>query len=320
MNSIKLKPVPLVATIFLLIAGGLIYSTQNRLEHLNPPLLKSEKQYVGKQVTVSGIAYPDSKIALYVDDRYVEETLVSNDGSFSATVTFDTAGENIVKAKQVYKNITSDFSEPLRFSVDLTPPDISGLQISSQIPSFTKDESLTITGSVRSDDKLMINQDVVELDSDGNFSHIQKLKNGENTIELKLLDVVGNIAATSTFIKVDNMPPVFGTGFMCKTKMQNEDDIVCLDIANWQGYLDSYNSMPITGFVKGDIKSIKLDGKPITWDENNEVYQRVRLYLNGGLNKYKVVVEDSYGNFATGYVTTDAERTNDSVDVNVFDY
>jgi hypothetical protein len=103
---------------------------------------------------------------------------------------------------------------------------------------------------------------------------------------------------------------------------RNEDlkkfeELVCIRIDSWNGYLNSTNSIPITGIVKGELKSITVDGKKITWDENNQIYQRINLYIYGGLNKYKVVVEDMAGNIATGYVQTDAENTDNDYDVNL---
>ena len=95
------------------------------------------------------------------------------------------------------------------------------------------------------------------------------------------------------------------------------EERVCINIDSWSGYLDSTNSIPITGKIEGDIKSITVDGKKIVWDENKEIYQRISLYVYGGLNKYKVVVEDINGNKATGYVETDAENTDNDLDVNL---
>lgn len=117
----------------------------------------------------------------------------------------------------------------------------------------------------------------------------------------------------------DTVPPrienyCFSSAFPA---LKKNEERVCIKIDSWNGYLNSTNSIPITGKIEGEIKSITVDGKKITWDENKQIYQRINLYIYGGLNKYKVVAEDMNGNKSTGYVETDAANTDNDLDVNL---
>ena len=48
--------------------------------------------------------------------------------------------------KQTYKGIESPLSQEQEFDVDLTPPSINSFRLNSNIPSFSKEESLKISG------------------------------------------------------------------------------------------------------------------------------------------------------------------------------
>lgn len=117
---------------------------------------------------------------------------------------------------------------------------------------------------------------------------------------------------------IDTVPPrIDSSCFISDDTLKKNEERVCIEIGNWSGYLDSTNSMPITGKIVGDVKSVTVDGKKITWDENKQIYQRINLYVYGGLNKYKVVAEDMKGNKSTGYIETDAANTSNDVNVNL---
>ena len=113
----------------------------------------------------------------------------------------------------------------------------------------------------------------------------------------------------------DTIPPKIEN--YCFGILDKNEERVCIKIDSWNGYLDAVNSVPITGKIEGDVKSVTVDGKNITWDENKEIYQRLNLYIYGGLNKYKVVAEDMNGNRSTGYVETDAQNNDNSLNINL---
>lgn len=140
-------------------------------------------------------------------------------------------------------------------------------------------------------------------------------------LNFSMVDEVGNKTKilSSHEILVDSIPPNI-SNFIAPLSLKSTEESVVVDIGHWQGYLDSVNSVAITGSIKGKVKRVTVDGKAVTWDESNNIYQRMNLYIYGGLNKYKVVAEDMAGNISTGYVQTTAEKDNDELNVNLNEY
>ena len=299
------------------------------IENLNPPLLKTlDNNKVGKTISISGSAYPDAKILFFINNEYKYDAIVSKNGDFNEKIDFISEGEYFIKVKQTYKNISSDFSNELKIEVDLTPPK-DDIEITTEIPEATKENFLEISGKSASANYVILNHNKFEVDNSNTFNIKHYLSEGLNVLNFKLEDDVGN-ATYSKFtksVKVDNTSPVISTSFLCDSSFSKKnnnlgltEEYVCIRIGNWQGYLDSYNSISIVGYVKGQIKSITVDGKKINWDENDEIYQRINLYIHGGLNKYKVIVEDNSNNRSSAYIETDAERDNQDININLEEY
>ena len=136
-----------IGLVLIILIGALfIYFSKDKIEHLEPPLLKASSAYVGKEVTLSGIAYPNSRIAVYINDSFVDEFQVSDKGKFENKIQLSTEGEVKIKAKQLFKNLTSDFSDLLSVQVDLTPPDANSLKLTSGIAEKTQEQFLEIKG------------------------------------------------------------------------------------------------------------------------------------------------------------------------------
>ncbi len=315
-----------IGLVLIILIGVLfIYFSKDKIEHLEPPLLKASSVYVGKEVTLSGVAYPNSRIAVYVNDSFVDEFQVSDKGQFENKIQLSTEGEVKIKAKQLFKNLTSDFSDLLSVQVDLTPPDKNSLKLTSGIAEKTQEQFLEIKGSVNPGEILQVGTSNINVNPDGSFEDKIKLVEGLNTLEFIIKDKVGNsVVSKNQQIYVDSIAPkIVTSSFECRykdTDTLSTQEKVCIEIGDWSGYLDSYNSLPIVGSVTGQIKSISVNEKSVEWDENNEIYQRLNLYLSGGINKYKVIVEDISGNVSSAYIETSAERTQDTINLNIDDY
>lgn len=291
-----------------------------RVTHLDAPLNKIDKTNVGKQTLLTGIAYPNAHIAVYVDDQFTQDIPVSPDGTFVGTVSFAKEGVIELKTKQLYGNISSEFSDVVTLQVDLTPPNRDSFQLNSEIPSFSKEPSLVISGKINPTDKILINGVPYVVASDGSFSGVVTLTNGENTLNFSLSDEVGNTVQVDTYkVAVDNIPPKVNTTF-CGSKTLSASDFnslatgqeyVCLSVGQWEDWRDPA-LVPIVGFVQGDIGSMTVDGKQVYADENDEIYRRILLSVPKGLNKYKVVVTDKYGNQTSTSLTMTVESVRSS--------
>ncbi len=306
----------LLAVVMISIAIWGFVSWNSRVTHLNAPLLKIERGVVGKKMLISGIAYPNAKVALYVDGNFVQEAVVNYDGSFQEVVSFSKEGNNIIKAKQIYKTITSDFSDESNVLVDLTPPDKNSVKINTKIPTFSKESKISISGQANTNDKVLINGAAYKPKSDGSFTADFQLKNGDNELNISIADDAGNnVLVESHTIKVDSVPPKIGTTYCgsssFKPSLLPSEEYVCVSTGQWESWEDPA-PIPIEGYIVGDIGSITVNGKKITPDEKDEIFQRIYLPVPRGLNKYKVVVTDKYGNQNTANITMTVQSVNNN--------
>lgn len=317
----KLKKYKYIILIIPFIFFIVLFASSNRVKVLNAPEVKKISNLVSGNVAVSGIAYPNARVSAYVDGNFVKDIPVDSTGNFLDTVTLTEEGQYKISFKQTKKNIVSPLSHEQEFQVDLTPPNKNDFKLNTDLPTSSKEGSVKISVSGPKGSFVNVSGINYEIKENSNFDIDYKLQSGNNVLSFKLVDAVGN--STEEIIKktivVDFTPPKIDTGFcgFALPVLQESEEYVCVNLDSWQGYLDSTNSVPITGLVKGEIKSITIDGKQIRWDENNEIYQRINLYIHGGLNKYKVIVEDISGNKSTGYVETDAQRNNETIDLNI---
>lgn len=304
--------------ILIVIVGLLIFEyKQNNLKSLNPPILKDLNNKYKSSITLTGTGYAKAKVLFYLDNKYIDDVLVDKDGSFKKEIFLPNDGKKTIKAKQVYKNIISNFGEEYPIIIDNTPPDISVFKLTKEISNTSKQKNINITGMGSPNDFVLINSTKYKINNDGTFNINYSLIEGENNLEFALMDDMENKTSIidKKTITVDTIPPAISS-FLDLSKSATEESVV-IDIGKWEGYLDSITSVPITGYIKGNIKKITVDGKNINWDEDKKIYQRLDLFVYGGLNKYKVVAEDIAGNISTGYIETTSERTRKSLDLNL---
>ncbi len=311
----------LLVLIFCLFLYFRVINRPEPLTFLPAPILKDLNKESGGRFVLLGVGYPKAKVLVYINDKFVEEAIIDNEGNFSKNMVVTKEGETVIKVKQIYKNIESEFTSPVTIKVDLTAPDVSTFKITTSFPKQTNKSDIALKGKIAQGDVLLVNEKAYNVNKDGTFNINYKLSEGTNTLTFKLADKFGNetskILAQSVYL--DSMPPTiknyFGTS--CSYSNTNTEEVVDITIGDWQGYQDSITSTPIVGCVSGNLASLTVDGKKIKWDENGEVYQRINLMIHGGLNKYKVIAIDKAGNKSSGYIETTSTNINDSIDVNL---
>ncbi len=311
----------LVLIVLIIILSGIFYyfSTEH-ITSLEPPIIKGVSGKYGASLPLEGTAYPHSKVLIYINGQYTDDAPVDDRGSFSKTLLFTTNGKKSIKTRQTYKNVMSDYSEEYKIETDVTPPDDKDFTLTTKFPESDTKGSILIKGTGSPNDFLIIDDQKFQISDDGTFELTYYLSEGENDLGFAMEDAYGNRTniLERHAMYVDSTPPVISNYFHPTNKGATQESVV-INIGQWQGYLDSVNSVAITGSIQGKVKSITVDGKNISWDENNAIYERVNLFIYGGINKYKVVVEDMAGNLATSYVETTAERDTDELNVNLND-
>jgi len=284
---------------------GIYIAQQNLgLKNLTPPeILASNSSPVGRNYEVTGIGYPGAKVLIYLNEGLIQETLVDDSGNYRAVINFPNDGAFKLKTKQLKGRVISEYSQEVGITADLTPPQ-GKIHLSSAVPSSTKEKSILITGNLENpNDELLLNGELIYTNN-GSFSHNHSLNEGDNRIALKLRDKVGNEteALHSFEIKVDTIPPKIRTVF-CLTLNDPPptEEQVCLRYGNFHSYSSFYN-VPLSGEVKGKLKSLTLAGRKIYPDENNRIVQTVGLSMHFGTNQHKVVAEDMFGNVSSAYL------------------
>jgi len=275
-------------------------------ESLLVPDVRGIAERVGSSLKADGKAYPGADVNFYVDGIFLDSTRVNANGTFNTTLQLENEkeGGHKLKVNQSFKEVRSDYSGELGFELDLTPPS-QGLKVESLTVNKGK-TSLYLLVKASDAEYIYINSTQYEFSDDGTIEKNLPLTEGSNNFAFALGDDVGNRTSVleTREIKVDQTPPRIKTAFCSEGSLGSllepkdlspTEEFVCVDTGDWRGR-GSSASIPIEGYVRGELGSVTVDGKRIYYDENHEIFQRITLYTPYGLNKYKVVATDLDGN------------------------
>ena len=154
-------------------------------------------------IEISGMAFPNESISLFINDSLVDKNPTQKDGSFSFKQTLN-QGENNIKVKATENNKDSDFS---LISMVIYKSSLPNLKLDAPIDgqSFSKDQNkIEVRGSTDFQVKITVNDFWAIIDESNNFSYTLPLQNGDNIIKVKATDQAGN--TTEKDIKVTYSP------------------------------------------------------------------------------------------------------------------
>lgn len=261
---------------------------------------------ISSKLSISGTAFPKSKLIIYIDGKYFGSANFNTDGNFSEILDTSnlTDGKHEIKVKQIYKDTESEFSEKITFQVDNSPPrgsfHITAFSLKTspllvaQVSGTADDASVVYVGETR--------YPVIK----GAFEIRHPVVEGENKLDFVLADQFDNKTSIihSAVIKVDSQAPSIST-FYCPsnqiTKPTQEN--VCITSGQFIAYPPEVATVPLDVKVQGAIKYVTVDGKKLKFEEGKVLFQRIPLYVRSGTNKFKVVTEDGAGNRAEEYLT-----------------
>lgn len=280
--------------------------------------MKALQNTAGSSLRVEGSALPNSTVKVYVDGAYRDSTRSSSEGNFNIEITNDNEGEVNVTAKQSLFIFEGKESSTQKVSIDLTPPAIDSL-VMPDISGRVTQETLKVKMNVGEENTLLINDTRIE-SSGGIVDGIYKLKDGNNKLDFALEDNVGNKSKVFLTKNVNLDTSTIDISTWNAGNMSSEPSTpksVHIWIGEWTGYNGQVNQLPLVGSVGKDIKTVTVDGKNISWDSDGKVFQRVSLFLNGGINKYKIVATDIYGNSKSEYISTTSESTSNTYQLEI---
>ena len=199
--------VPMIINFTLFIAGT--KDTDQNVKHddvtfIPPPVLNPMPIATNSaEVIVSGTAFPNQTINLYIDGNFVDTTNAQKNGNFSFKETLEEK-ENAIKAKAVRDEKESEFSQIINIFYKNTPPSLT-INSPSDGQSFSKAENtVDVKGETETQVKVTVNDFWAVTDQKNHFSYNLPLKSGENSIKIIATDLANN--KTEKNIKVTYNP------------------------------------------------------------------------------------------------------------------
>lgn len=163
---------------------------------LAPPVLNIPYEATSTaSIAVRGYAVPKSSVEIYVDDDLKTTTRVNDDGSFISDPVTLGLGTNNISGKTVDEKGNKSFSsKPIQILYDNEKPklDLKEPQDNQKIKGG--DKKVTVSGTTNSDKEITITANGIRLivNSDGIFSQILDINEGENNIVVVATDTANN--------------------------------------------------------------------------------------------------------------------------------
>lgn len=202
--------IPLLINFSLFISGSKSSSeseNSNSASFVAPPVIDPLPYDAtsSAQISISGKAFPEQTINLYINDELVDKVSVIDNDSFIFKDIILKPGENSIKTKALADDKKqSDYSNTITVSLKKEPPALS-VDSPSDNQSFPKDENTAnVSGKTDPGVKVTVNDFWAIVDSDGKFSYTLKLHDGDNQIKIIATDDAGN--KTEKEIKVTYSP------------------------------------------------------------------------------------------------------------------
>lgn len=172
---------------------------------LQPPtLLGIPSATQSAEVSFSGVA-PSSEgiIEIYLNDELEEEIELDDESNFNVEIGIK-KGKNSIKARYVLDDKSSSFSEDFFVTYTTEKPKLD-ISSPSDGQTFTKaDKNINVAGDTDPEAIVTINNFRAIVDSDGSFSYLLQLNDGENQIHIIATNQAG--AAEEKNIKVTYQP------------------------------------------------------------------------------------------------------------------
>jgi len=156
-------------------------------------------------ITITGFSEEGTTIKLFLNGEIAKEVVTGKDGSFVFDQINLSSNENKIKTKAAdASGNESQFSSESIVVFDNQPPDLNILSPNDQDKFFDKDREITVNGQSESNLDILVNDRLAYADSEGKFSSLIRLNEGENNIKVQAKDKAGN--ETTKEIKVTYSP------------------------------------------------------------------------------------------------------------------
>ena len=168
----------------------------------SPPYFELFPAFTNEErIEIGGNSEPGATITMSLNGKD-NEVLSNNEGKFSFSLNL-VKGENKISA--ISKDAAGNESQETdihTINYDNSPPEIEITKPSDGSQFFgSRQRQLVIEGNTEKDARVQINDRLVVVDTNGNFTFLTVLNEGENRFNIKSQDQAGNITETSLTVK-----------------------------------------------------------------------------------------------------------------------
>lgn len=161
---------------------------------LAPPVISIPFEATSSaKIDIRGYAIPSSKVELFLDDTLKDTVDVGVDGSFTFKDVYLNPGENKIFGKTIDSKKSESLPSKIITLTSITDkPQLSVSEPDDNQTIDSTDKKVTVSGKADPSVQILVNGSVVILGSDGKFSTVVMLNDGDNVIKIKAVDRASN--------------------------------------------------------------------------------------------------------------------------------
>ena len=161
---------------------------------LAPPILSIPFEATNSsQIDVSGFATAHSKVKIFVDEQLKSEVEAKDDGSFTAERIELSLGTNLIFGKTVDdQNQESLSSKAIKIILDNEKPTLIINEPEDNKKIQGGDKKVKVSGKTDVGAKILVNDNQIVVDKDGNFTNDLAINEGDNIVTVKAIDSATN--------------------------------------------------------------------------------------------------------------------------------
>jgi hypothetical protein len=160
---------------------------------LFPPVLETLPEATNSsKISISGKADKGNKVQIFLNEKLLDEIDTDENGKFIYENINLNDGLNSINAKQLYQDKISEFSQIQKIQLIKSEPQLEISYPENEKKFYSEENTIEISGATDPENKIYINNKMVIVENDGNFSYSIKLNEGENKYTIKAIDIAGN--------------------------------------------------------------------------------------------------------------------------------
>lgn len=155
-------------------------------------------------IVVTGYGESKQRVDLYRNGKLINKATVKSDNTFRFTNVTLVEGENTLRARAVNENNQqSEYSNELKVSFINKPPDLT-IDEPQEGQVFKKSGgAVKVSGKTTAGAKITVNDFRAIVDTEGNYSYLYTLKDGENELKVVATDNANNKTEKTVHIKAE---------------------------------------------------------------------------------------------------------------------